>query len=282
MFVSVNGNIVPKKDALIPAVTDGLFYGAGCFETFTSYNGHFLHLEKHVNRLNEGIEFLTETDDDFCSTHEIQKEISQLLAKNNLKKDESIVRIQAFLSGSTGYLLTNHHRVQTVITASKLENYPDPQILAASDINVIPASCKPVHLKLSNMLHYRQAGILAKNEGADDALMLTVDGNVAETSIGNLFWEDGQTVYTPSAKCDILPGIMRSVVIKILDKMGITVREGEYSQQNILDSKQVWYTNSVREIVQVSRIDDQRFKTGTAFMNQLKQQLYLYKQGQFK
>jgi branched-subunit amino acid aminotransferase/4-amino-4-deoxychorismate lyase len=281
MFVSVNDNILPEKEALIPAVTDGLFYGAGCFETFTSYSGHFLHLEKHISRLNEGIEFLTGSDDDVCSALEIQKEIGQLLARNNLKNEESIVRIQAFLSGSNGYQRPNR-QVQTVITAAKLENFPDPQTLATSEIHVVPASCKPAHLKLSNMLHYRQAGISAKNNGADDALMLTVDGNIAETSIGNLFWEDGQTVYTPSPKCDILPGIMRAVVIKILDKMGIPVREGEYSRQDILDSNQVWFTNSVREIVQVSRIDHQTFKTGTAFMNQLKQELYLYKQGQFR
>jgi len=282
MIASVNGKIVPMEEAFIPAVTDGLFYGAGCFETFICYNGKFLHLEKHVHRLNEGIFYLTGTDGHFCSPTGIKKEIRKLLEEGKLANEDTIIRIQAFLSGRTGYQRSKSHRVQTVITASKLEGMTGHQTLATSDIHVIPASCKPAHLKLSNMLHYRQAGISAKNKGAGDALMLTVHGNIAETSIGNLFWEAGQTVYTPSVKCDILPGIMRSVVIKILNKMGITVREGEYSREDILDCTQVWFTNSVREIVQVSRIDGQSFKTDTAFMKQLKQELNLYKQSQLK
>jgi len=280
MFVSVNGKILPIDEAFIPAVTDGLFYGAGCFETFKSYSGSFLHLNRHIDRLNEGVNFLTGSDESFFSVDEIKKELSQLLEKNKLENKEGIVRIQAFLSERIGYKTSDRPQVQKVTALSKLEPTADPQSLVTSEIHVVPSSCKPAHLKLSNMLHYRQAGISAKKSGAHDALMITLEGNVAETSIGNLFWEQDHTVYTPSAKCDILPGIMRSVVLKILNKMGITVKEGEFSRADILDCPHVWFTNSVSEIVQVSRIDEHIFETDTAFINQLKKELHYYKQGQ--
>jgi branched-subunit amino acid aminotransferase/4-amino-4-deoxychorismate lyase len=72
----------------------------------------------------------------------------------------------------------------------------------------VPGECRPASLKLSNMLHYRNAFREAADAGADDALMLTVMA-IAESSIANIFWKKENEVYTPSPACDILPGIMR-------------------------------------------------------------------------
>lgn len=282
MYVSVNGKIAAQEDASVPAVTDGLYYGAGCFETFKSYHGSFLHFDQHIDRLNSGLKFLSGSDDNHYSAEVLRNEILNLLNRNKLSTQEAVIRIQAFIGDRIGYISRDKPQIQTVITSHKLNVPAGTLALDTSANTVVPATCKPAHLKLSNMLHYRQAGITAKNNGADDALMLTVNGIIAETSIANLFWESGSVVYTPSAACDILPGIMRTIVIKLLQRMGVQVEEGEYPRSDIMKSRQVWITNSVREVIQVSQIDSQKFNTNTKLVASLEKELKRYKRNHLK
>jgi len=282
MFVSVNGIVVEKNHALIPAVSDGLFYGAGCFETLKSYRGSFLHFDKHADRLNSGIKYLTGITEDYYSSDTLRKEVYLLLKANRLEDEESVVRIQTSLNDRMGYKVSNNLSLVRVITSEKIKPVTYSQKLATSDISVVPSDCKPSHLKLSNMLHYRDAGIRAKNNGYDDALMLTVTGNVAETSIGNIFWASDKVVYTPSIECDILPGITRSIVIDLLQKMDIQVEEGEYSRSELMKSRHAWMTNSVKEIVQISEIDDQKFTTDSEIFVRLVNEFKRYKQDHLK
>ncbi len=282
MFVSVNGISVEKNHAFIPAVSDGLFYGAGCFETLKSYRGSFLHFEKHVDRLNDGIKFLTGTTDDFYSSDILRKEVDLLLKSNSLENEDSIVRIQASLSDGMGYRGSENYNILRVISSGNIEPVTRSQKLSTSDISVVPSVCRPSHLKLSNMLHYRNAAIKAKNNGYDDALMLTVNREIAETSIGNLFWESDEVVYTPSVDCDILPGITRSIIIELLQNMDVQVEEGIYSGSELMKSRQAWMTNSVREIVQISEIDDQKFATDSEIFVRLENEFKRYKQNHLK
>ena len=261
MVLSVNGVNLPEKEAKIQAVSDGLYYGAGCFETFKSYSGRFLHFNEHINRLNGGLCFLTGSKQPLISSGQIRSDITGLLQRNGLTEGEAKVRIQVSIAGQHGYTQPKSPELYRIITVKEISGPPRVRTLSRSAVTVIPNSSRPSRYKLSNMLHYRQAGIEAKSAGADDALMLTVNGHVAETSIANIFWETDGTVYTPSADCDILPGVMRAVVIRVLRESGVKVIEGMFGLPDIMNSRQVWTTNSVMELAGVSRIDDTSFET---------------------
>ena len=280
MKVSLNGSIIDSGDAVVQAETDGLYYGAGCFETFTSYNGKFLHLDDHVRRLNNGLSYLTGRNDEFITGELIRAEISELLRVNQLAEQQARVRVQVSIGERLGYSLPVSEKPVSVslITASSLKKLTTrPFHLATVETTVVPASCRPTQLKLSNMLHYRQAAVEAKDAGADDALMLTVNGFVAETSIANIFWEKGGKVYTPSASCDILPGVTRSIVLELIKNEKLEVIEGKFTYQDIKSASQVWICNSLKEIAWVSKIDDQTFPADTPLRNNLLQDFNTYK-----
>lgn len=282
MILSVNGVNLSEEEAKIPAVSDGLFYGAGCFETFKSYSGRFLHFDEHIDRLNNGLRFLTGSKRLLISSDEVRSDIAGLLQRNEFAEGEAKVRIQVSIAGQHGYNQSNSPELLRVITVIKMEERPKLRTLSRSAVTVIPNSSKPSRYKLSNMLHYRQAGIEAKAAGADDALMLTVNGHVAETSIANLFWETNGTVYTPSADCDILPGVMRSVVVRVLREAGVKVVEGMFCPPDIMNSRQVWTTNSVMELAGVSRINNTSFETGREEFITLLKHLRQYKADHIK
>lgn len=285
MKVSFNGSVTDKEDATAPAESDGLFYGAGCFETFKSYNGKFLHLDRHLRRMNAAVAYLTDLNEDFFVEEQVRMEIADLLKANNLTDLHSKVRIQVSLNQRNGYAqpVSKKPAVMTLITTDEIQNTStEPVRLASVETTVVPTSCRPAHLKLSNMLHYRQAAIQAKSKGADDALMLTVRGEVAETSIANIFWEKNGTAFTPSVSCDILPGITRSIVPHLISRLDIELKEGTFKPIDIEHSSQIWMCNSLKELVWVSSLNGRPYPTDTQLRENLLQKFEHYKRENLK
>ena len=113
----------------------------------------------------------------------------------------------------------------------------------------------PAGAKTHNYLN----GILARLElrvtGADEALMLDPDGNVAEGATSNLFFADGTALRTPSLDGPILPGITRRTVIEIAEEEGIPVEEGTYAPDAVRGAGEVFLTNSTWGIRPVATVD---------------------------
>ncbi len=261
---------MPKESARIPADSSAVRYGTGCFETFRTDAGKFFKLGDHIDRLNRGIDYLSFGQIAPVIENDLKEQILKLLEKNDLPDSSAKVRVQFLLDEKSGYNVDENPAHSVLITVSELKPQREMVSLATVKTIVIPTSSRPTELKLSNMLHYRQAWREASQHGANDALMLTQDGFVAETSIANLFWIKENTVFTPDTACDILPGVMRNCVIGFIsDQLGLNVQEGKYRLDELNKAETVWITNSVREIQFVRSIDGQEFDTDSEFCNKL-------------
>ncbi len=262
-FISLNGKIVLQDDANVPAVQSGLFYGAGCFESFLIEQYRVFRFDEHFNRLIFGLDYLGVPTKYHPEKENLSADIYRLVKKNNLQQNRARIRIQCSLNEQKGYYRDSERPLNQIITCNRFHQEPmKPTRLVSVKTKVVPAECRPANLKLSNMLHYRNAFREAVDAGADDALMLTVNGFIAETSIANIFWKNGNEVYTPSTACDILPGIMRNSVIEIVHRhSGLKLSEGnfQYGQLEVADC--IWLTNSVREIIPVQSVDEKEFRT---------------------
>lgn len=277
-YIFLNDELTTQEDATIPAVTSGLYYGAGCFETFVSERGKIFRFQDHIRRLNNGLKYLGVESGELVSQEEILKKMNRLLKKNRLFGKKARIRIQVSLSEASGYSEGDHSSSILIITSDLIDNEQTSKCLILSKTSVIPSSARPSNLKLSNMLHYRHAFKEAEKRGADDSIMLNVQGYVAETSIANLFWKKGNKIYTPSEECDILPGIMRNSLIELLrDKMNVEVYMVKYSLDDLMNSDSVWLTNSVLNFCPVKRIENVPFETGNAFYSDLSNDLSVFK-----
>jgi branched-subunit amino acid aminotransferase/4-amino-4-deoxychorismate lyase len=279
-FVSLNGKVIPAGEARIPVNTSGLFYGAGCFETFRADKNRVFKFEEHTERLNRGLHYLGVDQQRFISSDQLRAEITRLLAENKFLNDSVKIRVQVSLAEKSGYSEEKTPELIRFISATMMSPAIQSAHLTVVNTRVVPAVCKPSDLKLCNMLHYRNAWREAIDSGADDALMLTVDGRVAETAIGNLFWKTGSTVYTPSAGCDILPGIMRNSLIEIIQNMNsCSLIEDLFTPDDVKEADFVWMTNSVAEIKPIHRVDEADIPMDEAFLSELKHSYNQYRQG---
>ena len=97
---------------------------------------------------------------------------------------------------------------------------------------------------------FAQAGREAQALGADDALMLTASGQVAECSIWSLFWWDGGRVAAPPMASGVLRGIARMRIEELLGP----VRE-QVTDRAGLAGRSLFVANAVRGVVPVTSLD---------------------------
>ncbi|MDZ7715444.1 MAG: aminotransferase class IV [Balneolaceae bacterium] len=272
-----DGDFVSTEETVVPAVSRGLMYGDGCFETLRSYAGCFLHLREHLQRFKLASDFLGLDFPLFFDDAKLKSSLEKLLVKNGLATVDAIIRFQLWRDGTRGYRAEQQGATHFSIMASKLPSIKDSIKLAFVDTKRIPDASLPSAFKLSNNINYIVAAREAAEKGADDALMQTVDGYLSETTIANLFWSADDVIYTPSEDCDLLPGITRNVLINICQQTGFTVKQGRYTSKEILKAEAVWICNSVREIVHVSQIEDKEFEVNHWAVNRLKEKFEGYK-----
>jgi len=272
--VCLDGKILNEADAMTTAVQSGLFYGAGCFETMLAENGFIFRFNEHMERMYAALQYLGLPEELFPDKRKTRQDIDDLVKHCRIDNRRIRVRIQVSLIEKEGYYYDDHVKTMNLITAAPAADQNNPAALFQTKTRVVPDICHPAHLKLSNMLHYRNAFRKAQREGADDALMLTTNGFVAETATANIFWKKGSTIYTPSGLCDILPGILREAVIEIIDRNdSYSIQEGKFYSTALVNADTVWLTNSVIELREVKSINGITFPIDEQFMNYLKEAL---------
>lgn len=261
----------------------GFYYGAGCFETLRADKGRVYRFEEHLERLNRGLGYLGVPDGSHLCCNALLEEVGRLLQKNKLNHTHARVRIQVSLDERTGYHPTAEPPgLIRLTTTTEIPPQPAAVSLATVQTQVVPSACRPASLKLSNMLHYRNAFREARKKGAGDGLMLTTGGHVAETSMANIFWKTGDTIFTPSAECDILTGIMRNDLLGILEeKKDIRVEQGKFRRKELDEAGLIWLTNSIFEIMPVSSLDERTLTVQDPFYDEIRKGLQSLKEEYF-
>jgi branched-chain amino acid aminotransferase len=98
----------------------------------------------------------------------------------------------------------------------------------------------------------------AKDKGFDEALLLDSDGFLAEGPGANLFYEKEGVLYTPQLG-NILPGITRATVLELAKELGIEVRQGLFSKDDLAVADSAFYCGTAAEIIGIESVDDSKF-----------------------
>jgi branched-subunit amino acid aminotransferase/4-amino-4-deoxychorismate lyase len=109
----------------------------------------------------------------------------------------------------------------------------------------------PYPHKTTDRSQFERALDIARGAEADDALLLTPGGFVAETAIYSVFWWENGTLCAPALDIGILPGVARARVIEIAGKV-----EERRSSWKELRGVSFFLVNSVRGVVKVSAVQD--------------------------
>jgi 4-amino-4-deoxychorismate lyase len=95
----------------------------------------------------------------------------------------------------------------------------------------------------------------AERHGADDAIFLAEDEIVLEGPKTNVWWRNGQTLFTPSLETGILAGITREFVLEAAPALGYEIAEGVYTRSELAAAEEAFTSSSVRELMPVVWLD---------------------------
>jgi branched-chain amino acid aminotransferase len=255
MLVFLNGKFLPEADAVVPLNDRGLLLGDGMFETMRVANGRPFRLAQHLERLARGVEFL-KIQLPF-TPREIQKFAGQLIGQNELA--DAILRITLTRgAGQRGYSPKNAGAPTFAMTLHPLPlvNADEPLqwSLITSSFRV-PAGDALAAVKTTSKILNVLARAEAEEKGADEALLLNTNGEVAETAGGNLFWIYQDHVCTVPTGRGVLPGITRAVVLEICQTLGLETQKRIIKPEHLRNATGIFVTQSALGIVPVAAFD---------------------------
>lgn len=121
-----------------------------------------------------------------------------------------------------------------------------PVALAVSD-----EVYRPYPHKTTQREQFGRALANARRVGAEDALLVTAEGYVAEGTTWSLFWWENGALYTPAAELGVLPGIGRS---RIMELAGVRETRAPVSA---LAGRSMFLVNAVRGVVEIRRFQEE-------------------------
>jgi len=257
MRVYLNNKFVDEEKAVVSVFDHGFLYGDGVFETLRAYQGRFFRLDEHLRRLKvsaQGLEI------SIPHTFPVLRQLlHDTLLVNHLKN--ALLRI--YISRGYGPIGLDPdlcRKPTTVIIPRVFNGYNSRQYhhglkIAIVSVRRTPRAVLNPQIKSANFLNNVLAKIQSKRKRADEGLMLTVDGYLAEGSISNLFIVRGERLYTPMVDLGILEGITRRFVIALAKRSDIPVKETRLRPSDLYKADECFLTSTSMEIMPVSKAD---------------------------
>ena len=255
MLVFLNGRFLPEAEAFVSLNDRGFLLGDGLFETLRVARGRPFRLAQHLERLARGAEFL-KIPLPFTSK-EIQRFAEQLAAQNEVA--DAILRLTLTRGpGRRGYSPKLAGPPTLAMTLNPLPRVnPDEPLqwsLVTSALR-IPAGDVLAAFKTTSKIVNVMARAEAEEKGADEALLLNTNGEVAETASGNIFWIYQDNICTVPTGRGVLPGITRAVVLEICQSLGLATQKRIIKPEQLRNAEGIFVTQSALGIVPVAAFD---------------------------
>jgi aminodeoxychorismate lyase len=253
MIVFLNRQFLPEAQAVVPVNDRGFLLGDGLFETTRVASGKPFRFAQHLERLARGADFLKIKLP--FTPKELEKIAAQLVEQN--KMPEAILRLTLTRGpGGRGYTPDDKSKPAIVMVLHPLPPPSNPAgwNLVTSSFR-IPAADPLASFKTTSKILHVMARAEAGEQGADEALLLNTNGEVAETAGGNLFWIYHDKVCTMPAACGALPGVTRAVVFEICQALGLKMNQHAIKPEALKNSTGLFVTQSVLGIVPVRAFD---------------------------
>ncbi|MCW8918068.1 MAG: aminodeoxychorismate lyase [Gammaproteobacteria bacterium] len=255
----INGEMTEQ----LAATDRGLHYGDGLFETVAIINGRPRLWSHHMERLQHGCAVLQLPPPDPQQLHaealtlcgDAERAVLKLLLTRG--------------SGGRGYRPPPTVTPQRLLFRYPWPDYPDLSQGACLRLCQMPLTGNP---RLAGVKHLnRLEQVMARAEWEDPAIhegvMCDLEGWVREGTMSNLFWVEGERLYTPDlSRCGV-HGVMRGQVMALAKEMGIGVASGEITPQALAQVDEIFLTNSLIGIWPVGHFAGRDFSPGEVTRN---------------
>lgn len=255
--IFLDGNFVKAAEAKIDLYSQTMHYGFGVFEGIRAYEDEtggvgIFKAEAHYERLQYSaaalnIPFGWTVDQLTDATYEV-------LHRNGLK--DAYIRPLVFLPANMSFNPTPGSHL--MIAAWEMQPFLGEKLIRLMTSSFQRPNPKGFKIGAKACGHYVNsimASHEAKAKGFDEALLLDLNGYVAEGPGANLFIEVDGVLFTPPAG-NILPGITRATIMELCELHGIPVAERHFTSAEMKKADSAFYCGTAAEVIGIASLDD--------------------------
>ena len=263
ILVHVNGELKPRAEARVSVFDSSVQGGDAVWEGLRVYRRRVADLDRHLDRL-------------FASAHAMafegvpSREAVRQALFDTLRANEMTDGAHVRLTLTRGEKVTsgmspqfNRSGCTLIVLAEWKDLVYDPQgiRLITSSVRRNNPQCIDSKIHHNNLINNILAKIEANLAGADDALMLDLNGFVSETNATNVFLIREGTLFTPHAD-SCLPGITRSTVMEAAREDGLPVVEKNLSLTEVYTADEMLTTGTMGGLAPVLDVDGRKIGNG--------------------
>ena len=256
ILIHVDGKLRPRLEAKVSVFDSSVQGGDAVWEGLRVYMGQVADLERHLDRLFASAHAMAFAG--IPTRNEVKRALFETLHANGMT-DGAHVRLTLtrgvkVTSGMSPHW--NQSGCTLIVLAEWKDLVYDPEgiTLITSSVRRNNPQCIDSKIHHNNLINNILAKIEANHAGADDAIMLDLQGFVSETNATNFFLVKQGVLYTPHAD-SCLPGITRGTVIEVAREHGIEVVEKNLSMTEVYTADEAFTTGTMGGLAPVLEVD---------------------------
>ncbi len=265
MQIFIDGEFYDEAEAKISVFDHGLLYGDGVFEGIRVYDGRIFECDAHIDRLYDSA--LAIALDVPMSRADLIEATCETVRRNQL--ENAYIRLVVTRGvGDLGLNPSKCPKATVFIIAATIQLYPEElyqnglKIVTCSTRRNDPQAINPA-IKSLNYLNNILASLELRGTGADEGLMLSAQGFVAECTADNFFMVKDGVVHTPATGVGALRGVTRATVMRLARELGYQVAEGFYTLYDVYSADEAFLTGTAAEVAPVVSVDQRPIGDGT-------------------
>jgi D-alanine transaminase len=254
--VYLNGEILPRRDALISVEDRGFLFGDGVYEVLRVVKGRLFAKDFHNKRLERslaGIEIKLPRE---MSVDSFAAIAADLLKQNRQLDGEATVYIQVTRGVATrAHTYPSPPVTPTVyISTAKFKPMTDLQKSGTSAVTHPDFRWGRCDLKTTNLLPNVMAAQFASEHDATEAILIR-DGVITEGSKTNVFGVVRDSLRTHPCNNLILPGITRAVLENLAGELRLEIDETPITKKEIAQLKELFISGTTTDVMPIVKLD---------------------------
>ena len=244
-LASYNGKVDSIENIKVSPMSRAFLFSDSVYEVISFYKNEFIDFETHLDRLKHS---LNETKIS-CSIEDCKTEIEKLLSESKSEDGYIYFQVSRGVDSKRSHFFeeSDCERFGFVEEFSFFNQSP-LRVMLVDDIRWQRCDIKSTSL-LGNVLQMNDAKSMGCNE-----ILMHKNGELTEGGASNIFFVKDKTIHTPELSSNILSGITRQQVIKIIKDEKLDFQEGSYSINDLNEASSIWFTSTTKGIVGVEEI----------------------------
>lgn len=264
----LDGELIPWRDAKVHLLTHTLHYGLGVFEGVRAYKTDrgpaIFRLQEHTDRLFRSAKIMgMAMPFDKEVINEAQK---TAVRENNL--ESGYIRPMCFYGSEGMGIRADNLKTHVMVAAWEWGSYLGEENMT-NGIRIKTSSFSRHHVNVTmckakangNYMNSIMALQEAVTDGYDEALLLDLEGYVAEGSGENFFMVRDGVLYTPELT-SALEGITRATVMTLALDIGLKVVEKRITRDEVYVADEAFFTGTAAEVTPIRELDNREIGNG--------------------